>query len=821
MKQICYFFFAVLIFLGCKTHTDFPQTISLEGNWQFRNTKDTNWYPATVPGSVHTDLLDNALIKDPFIGDNEIHLQWISKSDWEYRTQFSIDKELLKKKNLKLTFEGLDTYASIFLNDSLILETNNAFRNYKIDVKPFLKSQNEIRVLFEDTYEHELIAASKLPYTLPEGPRVFTRKAQFQYGWDWGPKLNTSGIWRPITLTVWNDYKIKNIFVKQKSLNANKAELEIQLEEFKELNAPLTYNVYVNDSLQKSFSEVPNKSNAFLPFEIRNPKLWWPHNLGAPNLYEISIVVQNGQTILDSISTKIGLRTVELITKKDSIGEAFYFKVNGLPVYAKGANYIPQHSFQNKVSFFNYNQLLDDVVQANMNMLRVWGGGIYEEDEFYELCDEKGIMVWQDFMFACAMYSGDETFLENVQQEASQNVKRLRNHPSLVLWCGNNESSEGWHRWGWQENRSDSEKHQIWGNYLKLFDSILPNIVKKFSDTPYWETSPKFGRGNPKYQTYGDAHDWWVWHDGYPFEHYENKVPRFMSEFGFQSFPSFETIRFINQSNTIKLDLDGFKNHQKHVRGFELIREYMKRDFPVPKTPEQYVYVSQLLQAYGIVKGIEAQRRSRPYCMGSLFWQLNDCWPAISWSSIDFSGNWKALHYKTKKTFDNVLVTSELNENKLAVYLVNDNLEPINDSLKLTLTTFNGDVIWQNSKSFSIKGSSSQKAAQIELLENNLNESFLIVEFNSIKKPIYFVKPKDLKLNKEPITKKIYKTENGYKIELSSTTLQKDVFLFSSIPGRFSDNFFDLLPNKTKVVLMESNYEALNDLKIITLNQIN
>ena len=333
------------------------------------------------------------------------------------------------------------------------------------------------------------------------------------------------------------------------------------------------------------------------------------------------------KTLLDQIEAKTGLRTVELATEKDAIGSAFYFKINGIPVYAKGANYIPQNSFQTVVTEKHYEQLLNDVVGANMNMLRVWGGGIYENDLFYELADEKGLLIWQDFMFACAMYPGDPEFLETVQQEAIQNVKRLRNHPAVVLWCGNNESAEGWRRWGWKKGRSKAEKNEIWSHYLKLFDSILPSTVQSYSDTPYWESSPLFGRGNKKHLTQGDAHDWWVWHDGYPFEHFESNIPRFMSEFGFQSFPSLETIKFINQSDTISFNSDAFKNHQKHAKGFSLIQDYMLRDYKIPSKPEDYVYVSQLLQARGIVKGIEAQRRSRPHCMGSLFWQLNDCWP--------------------------------------------------------------------------------------------------------------------------------------------------------------------------------------------------
>ena len=422
---------------------------------------------------------------------------------------------------------------------------------------------------------------------------------------------------------------------------------------------------------------------ALLPIIIKNPKRWWPHNLGEPYLYDIKVIVKDKGKILDSISTKYGIRTIDLVTEKDSIGESFYFKVNDVPVYAKGANYIPQHSFQNKVQDSDYENLLNNVVDANMNMLRVWGGGIYENDIFYELCDEKGILVWQDFMFACAMYPGDDDFLKTVEKEAEDNVRRLRNHASIALWCGNNENSEGWHRWGWQAGRSEDEKAEIWNNYLKVFDSILPNTVSQLTDTDYWETSPKYGRGNPKYKTEGDAHDWWIWHDGYPFEHLEENVPRFMSEFGFQSFPSYETIRYINQNDSIEISSEGFKNHQKHSRGFQIIEDYMQRDFPVPENPEDYVYISQLLQAYGIIKGIEAQRRAKPFNMGTLYWQLNDCWPAISWSSIDFLGNWKALHYKAKRSFEDVLISSKVENDTLRTWIVNDDLDSKNGMLSL------------------------------------------------------------------------------------------------------------------------------------------
>ena len=816
------FLFLLLICFNCRTKHDIPQTIELNSDWQFKKVSDSVWNPATVPGNVHSDLLENKLIKNPFIGNNEHGLQWISETDWEYKTIFSVDKNTLQKQHIELNFEGLDTNATVFLNDSLILKTNNAFREFQVDVKSLLKPENELQIVFENTTKYEEQEKAKLGYTLPEGNRIFTRKAQFQYGWDWGPKLNTSGIWRPVTLNAWNEFKIESIYVKQLELTESNAKLQIQLLNKTSLDNELVYSVYLNDSLVVQQSEIKNQESE-INFEIKNPKRWWPHNLGEPYLYDFKVVVSDGKKILDSISVKKGMRTIELITEKDSIGESFYFKVNDVPVYAKGANYIPQNSMQNKVTDEHYETLLNDAVEANMNMLRVWGGGIYENDIFYDLCDEKGILVWQDFMFACAMYPGDENYLENIQQEAIDNVKRLRNHASIALWCGNNENSEGWHRWGWQDGRSESEKDEIWSNYLKVFDSILPNTVERLTDTDYWESSPKFGRGNPKYEFEGDAHDWWIWHDAYPFKHLEEKVPRFMSEFGFQSFPSYEVINYINQSDSLDIYSEGFKNHQKHVRGFQLIDEYRQRDFPPdssgPTNAEDYVYMSQLLQAYGIIKGLEAQRRAKPFNMGTLYWQLNDCWPSISWSSIDFFGNWKALHYKAKKAFENVLVSSKVENNVLEIFVINDNLEAITDTLHLKLIDFSGKDLWSFSKEVNALGNSSKLIHKVDLNDLDKTNAVLISDFNNTTSTFYLTKPKDLKLQNVEITKEITKTSSGFNIKLSSTTLQKDVFLFSKAKGHFSDNYFDLLPNETIEIDFETDFKTLEDLKIKTLNQ--
>ncbi|WP_245905293.1 beta-mannosidase [Gelidibacter algens] len=792
--------------------------MTLHDHWEFKNHTDSIWSKAIVPGNVHSDLLRNNLIKDPFIGSNALELQWISNTDWEYRTEFQIPKKMLRKKHIELNFEGLDTYATVYLNDSIILKSSNAFRTFTVDVTKLLKKDNYLHIIFEKTSTYEAIEKAKLPYELPEGNRIFTRKAQFQYGWDWGPVLNTSGIWKPITLSAYNDYKIRDAYIEQTELTEDLATFSVDLEVSSDIKTPISYEIYVNDTLNAIVSK---SDSSEITFQIEHPKLWWPHNLGTPYLYDIKIIAKQKNDILDTILVKKGIRTIALISEKDSIGQSFYFKVNGVDVFMKGANYIPQHSLQDQVTTADYEKIINNVVDANMNMLRVWGGGIYENDIFYDLCDEKGILVWQDFMFACAMYPGDPEFLENVKNEAIDNVKRLRNHASIALWCCNNENNEAWHNWGWQAGRSTQEKTEIWNNYLKVFDTLLPNIVKNYTKTDYWESSPKHGRLNPLYKTEGDAHDWWLWHSAYPFEYLEENVPRFMSEFGFQGFPSYEAIRFVNQSEDISISSTGFLSHQKHNQGFELIKEYMQRDFPVPDQPEDYVYMSQLLQAYGMNKGFEAHRRARPYNMGTLYWQLNDVWPSVSWASLDYLGNWKALHYTARKAFENVLISSYVKNDTLQTFIINDELKPQNGKLNIQILDFNGNELWSVSKEIKVTKNSSEIKHVLNLnsLQLDRNSVVIVSTFNEETSYFYLARPKDLHLRKASVQKTIMKSEKGFTIELSSASLQKGVFLFTKEKGHFSDNFFDLLPNQKVKIDFETNASSLKDLKIKTLNE--
>ena len=819
-----YLILVVALLVSCQQKTQLPAVTSLDTNWSFRSMNSNDWNPATVPGNIYSDLIDNQLIEDPFIGANETKVQWVADSTWVYQTHFDVSSSTLKKDNIQLHFEGLDTYAKVYLNDSLILSSNNAFRNFKIPVGDFISSHNTLAVHFIPTQIVEESEKNKLDYTLPEGNRVFTRKAQFQYGWDWGPKLNTMGIWKDVSLQAWDDSRIENVYLRKDSYTEKEARFTAIITLTSPPEESTSVQVFANG---QDFSlQIPTgkQTNQFeIPITIEDPIFWWPHNLGTPHLYEVEVQLVQDGIVRDEVIVNHGVRNVSLIAEEDKHGQSFYFNINGIPVYMKGANYIPQHSLQNRVTDAHYENLLQDTVDANMNMLRVWGGGIYENDVFYDLCDKKGILVWQDFMYACAMYPGDEAFLENTKQEAEDQLIRLRNHPSIVLWCGNNENSEGWHRWGWQNGKTQAQKDKIWGDYLKLFDSILPAEVAKHTQLDYWESSPKYGRGNPKYQFEGDAHDWWVWHDGYPFEHFEDFVPRFMSEFGFQSFPSMDAMKFINQSEEIQIDTDGMKSHQKHHRGYELIDLYMERDYKVPENDEDYVYVSQLVQARGMRLGIEAHRRAKPYNMGTLYWQLNDCWPGISWSSIDHFGNWKALHYEAKEAFENVLISFERKGDQVGIYIVNDLLNDIDKTLKVRLIDFEGNELWKSSKPISVPSNSSMlvESFSIDRMEEiQWNQIMLEAHYGDHSSTYFFAKPKNLVLSNDEIHFEIQKVAEGFSIDLTSPVFQKNIMLMTPTAGHFSDNYFDLKANEKRTILFQTESSSIKELSFKNLNQL-
>jgi beta-mannosidase len=555
--------------------------------------------------------------------------------------------------------------------------------------------------------------------------------------------------------------------------------------------------------------------------------------MGEANLYKYKVLFKYKNQTRDSVKVTTGLRTIELVQQPDSAGKSFYFKVNGIPVFARGANYIPPDNFLPRVSDEKYRQIIEDAKKANMNILRVWGGGTYEKDIFYRLCDKNGIMVWQDFMFACNMSPGDSAFLENVKTEAEENVKRLRNHPSIALWCGNNEVDEAWHNWGWQKqyHYSKEDSAKLWNAYLDIFENILPKTVNQYApNTFYWPSSPSIGWGHREAFTQGDAHYWEVWWGRKPFSYYEKKIGRFMSEYGFQGMPDMKNINEFTLPEDQKMGSKVLDVHQKHPFGWEAIRQYMERDFPVPDNLEEYDYVSQLLQAEGIGMAIEAHRRAKPYCMGTLYWQLNDCWPVVSWSSFDYYGRWKALHYTVKKDYAPFLISFDNNPDSLRIWIVNDKQSGIKATLQWTIMDFSGNKLASgNQKQFTEPNSSKVSYsinkslfASFDSTSTVLNavliadDSTLLAENN-----YYFAKPKNLQLEKPEITIHLNKQKNGYLIRLKSVKLARGIQLSTNVDGFFEDNYFDILPGETKTLFFTTDHIFnKEDLKIRSLYNI-
>ena len=829
--KIFLFQFFILFVFSCSNHST-EYTLELDSKWEFQSEKGEPFMPASVPGTVHLDLLENGKIDDPFFRLNEHELQWIDKLDWNYRTTFNINDSQFNYDNIELDFLGLDTYADIFLNDHLIYSSDNMFVGKKIEVKQkIIRGENNLLIKFKSPIDVGIEKYDNLGYELPDNANdlseigevignkkvgVFSRKAPYSFGWDWGPRLVTSGIWRSINVNFWSNFKINDLYFKQ-NIVGDKAFVEANVEVLSLIeNKNVVAEISVDDKkIFKDFIYLEKGTNKFtIPFTVEDIERWWPNGMGNQKLYDIRIKISNENYSIDS-SKSIGFRTIELITENDSIGNNFFFKVNGIPTFMKGVNYIPQDVFLPRVKDSDYEKLLSAAVDANMNMIRVWGGGVYEDDIFYELCDKYGLLVWQDFMFACAMYPGNDSFLRSVEEEAIYNVKRIRNHPSLALWCGNNEVLSAWENWGWKkgivENQSQEIADTIFKAYDQIFHKILPKVIQEYDPaTDYWSSSPSSSTGVTESLTSGDAHYWGVWWGKEPFSTYEEKIPRFMSEFGFQSFPEFSSVeKYTNQSD-YNIYSDVMKSHQRSSIGNSTIEEYMLRDYNVPDSFEHFLYVSQLLQAEGISLGMEAQRRNRDICMGSLYWQLNDCWPVASWSSIDYYGKWKALHYQTKKSFEESILSFHKNNNEIAIYFVTDKLHSEKYKYNFQLRDFSGKIYNSWKGEFHSNPNNSKIIHNIDLASISIdneyfNDKFIFayVTLNDIiisEKIKYLTPLKNLKLTQPKFQYEVDIVDNFYEIKLISKNLIKNLFIASMLEYNFSDNYFDLIPNKEKVI---------------------
>lgn len=804
----------------------FHQTLS--GKWDFRQFGTSEWLPATVPGGVHTDLLALGMIPDPFFGDNEKTVQWVTEIDWEYRKIFTASPELFTEQQVTLTCDGLDTLADLYINGEYLGHVDNMFRQWEFDVKDLLHSgENELIIHFCPPVTFIRGKQALLPLQgggdIPGGPHL--RKAPCHWGWDWGPKLPPIGVWKDIRLEGYSTARLSNVHIRQAHDEGGVTlAVNITAESLGdgELTAVLSLTE-PDDTTQVIIQPLMVLSEQGFPFtvievNIPDPDLWWPNGYGDDEqkgkwsglhgtrpLYSIDVLLKSGEGLLDQREYKIGLRTIELIQEPDEWGKSFTFYINGLPLFAKGADWIPSDSFPTRVTQVSLEGLIRSAVEANMNMLRVWGGGYYPEDMFFELCDRYGILIWQDFMFACGIYPADADFSDNVRIEAIENIRRIRHHPSLALWCGNNEMEQGWVDWGWNKP-NDPINQNLKAGYDRMFHQMLPEILAdEDPDTVYWPSSASSNTPfeKPNGQEQGDCHYWDVWHGRRPFTAYRSQFPRFMSEFGFQALPPFKTIQTYAEPADQNMTSYIMEHHQRSGSGNGLMVAQMTDTFRMPKNFESLVYLSLLLQAEGIRYGVEHWRRNRQRVSGALIWQLDDCWPVASWASLDYFGRWKALHYAAKRFYAPVLLSVEENGPRMAVHITSDLLEPVDIQLDWRLETVNGEIV-----------KSGEALVRAAVLEDTLvglydfsaeasgaaaRKLVFICEFQheqlnlAARQVIPFVPNKHLELQEPGLSMNVSEKDGLLTIGIRASSLARFVELsFDGAGGIFSDNYFDV-----------------------------
>jgi beta-mannosidase len=827
-----------------------PLRKELNEGWKFKQARLSNWYPATVPGVVHTDLMDNKIIEDPFFRLNERGMQWIDKEDWIYQTTFQLTPEMMGRENIDLIFKGLDTYADVYLNEKKILEANNMFREWKTSIKPDLKpGENVLKIYFHSPIKVDIPKWDALPYQYEAGNdqsenggvfnkkvSVFARKAGYHYGWDWGPRLVTSGIWRPVYVEAWDNARINDVFIRQPEVSKSRASLigEVEILADKEIDQA---NVTITEaasgrvlagqtvSLQKGINKIS------LPFSIKSPKLWWSNGLGEPHLYSFRTDLTVNNQTSDAWTEEVGLRSLKIINRPDKDGKTFYVELNGIPVFAKGANYIPQDNFLPRVTPGQYEKTILDAANANMNMLRIWGGGTYESDLFYQLCDRYGILVWQDFMFACSLYPAEGELLENIRQEAIDNVKRLRNHACIALWCGNNECNDAWFNWGWQKRykaQNPEYEQKIWKQFNDQYNVTLPQVVEEYApESFYWPSSPFARYDGGSDDRNGDRHYWEVWHGKKPIEMYNKERSRFFSEYGFQSFPEFESVkRYAPRQEDWDIYSEVMMSHQRGgMHANELIETYLLNEYRKPRNFEAFLYMNHVLQGDAIKTAIEAHRRDMPYCMGTLFWQHNDCWPVASWASRNYYGRWKAQHYFARKAYRDILVSPIADEDgQLKVQIVSDRHKACNGRLEVKVMKLTGEVLNSYKRNVIVDANSSKALFSVPLDEALkgvrkedvfIHAVLLTDKGNSNYTNNYFlVKQKEVNYPKAQLATSVQPIEGGFEVTLSSDNFARAVFIATGdANSSFSDNYFDILPGSSVKV------EVYTDLPLATFEK--
>lgn len=817
---------------------------SLDGTWllngRFLLEKQINNLKVTVPGSIYNDLLVNKLISDPFYRANEAKMLSIMEDDYAYSRTFKINRSELKKE-LNLVFKGLDTVTEIYVNDALVEKTFNMHRSYIININEYAKEGiNELKVIIKSPLAfirnefkkntHELM---NMDYAVKGYATI--RKAHCMFGWDWGPQMPDGGIWRSVFLEVLDKGRIDDVLVYQDTCSSL-SKLQIKIN-----------NYLIKDGLKIKLSlskgdyfvslEEDAKSQNIFNIEVANPKLWYPVGYGKQELYDLDIELFSDKGAVDKRCERIGLRKLEIIQEDDEYGRSFTPTVNGIKVFIKGSDYIIEDNILIRATINHTKWLIDAALSANQNTLRVWGGALYPSDEFYNYCDEKGVLIWQDLMFACGYYNMEnESFVSEIKEEIIENAKRIHNHPCLLLICGNNENETAALDW----NIPSAEYTKKW--YLYQYEELIPSLLQKDCyDIFYWPSSPSSGGGFflPNSDKYGDMHYWGVWHNNEPIENYMLYYPRMLSEFGMQSFPPYKTIKEFTVEEDRNIYSYVMERHQKNRSANQKIMNYIGSMFKYPKNLEFISYVSELIQAEAVKFCVEHLRRNYPRCMGAIYWQLNDCWPVASWSSIDYFGRYKALQYYSKKFYSKALVSIVLDnearvdytvkegKQNISVFVTNEYDKKLEGKMRLVISSFSGVFLREIVNDYVVDAFSAREVMKIDsrLSLDTQTKTFIKVEIfdkNGSKigeNDSCFLKDKYLTLSKPKITKKLDRINDLYYLTLTSDTFTKYVYLdLKKEDVIFSDNYFNLMAGEEKVITFKSKKEVkLSDIKIINL----
>lgn len=776
-----------------------------ELSWEFFNTKNNSWQSFGKSGSIQEKFIESGELPNPYFGCNEDEFAWIEGEIWQLKSSFYLSEEEFKAQSLKLNFPNIDTYADVYLNGEKIHSTDNFFHPHQVEIKNnVVCGYNEIKLVFTPPiiYQKQRFESENFHFPAPNDPHKIkaaplTRKPQYQFGWDWALRMNTIGLSKPASVQIGKENEILSCVVATKELAGN--------------SAWVTYRINLND-YSSGFDLVSNllgiiteedvsiKKEGFqIDVKIDAAKLWWPRGYGEQYLYHDTLrIYDKNKQLLDEKVIRFGIRKAELLQLKDRWGTSYQFIINEVPIFCKGANYIPQSVFPASVKDDEIVDMIDQMVAANFNMVRVWGGGYYPDEIFYQTCDEKGIMVWQDFMFACAMYPGDSSFLASVKKELVFQVPRIAAHPSVVLFNGNNEVDVAWKNWGFQSQYNLNEANQkvIEKAYLDLFQNLIPNIVSAYSKTTYVHTSPLSNWGKDEFYNHGSQHYWGVWHGKDPMSDFSKKIGRFNAEFGFQSFPEFSTLLDFSQKEDWDLNSKVMKHHQKSYVGNKMIKKHADLLFGNTNDFERFVYYSQLTQAHAVSSAVTGHRLDAPRCAGTIFWQLNDCWPAPTWSSIDFYGNWKALHYTIREDYRDLAILKQASENGDFIWLKSDLRDKKNVKIKVETFSLNGKLVQtvETSKEINFQdkievwNASTSKYTNHVLIRVSLDSAYSR-EFLVSKRKTFSKSVVSMSLEN------INSTTKTFELKVTNSAFCADFWLFSMKQGiHFDQNFMNLLP---------------------------